>query len=1044
MKKDSPVLKRLLLASLFFLLIFHQNLFAQKSTDHVVEGIVSNEKGEPLQGVVVHEQNTNENVVTDASGKFKIPVSRANTILVITHTGYSEKLVAVDKNAGNLNIALSVFTKELDEVVVVGYNTVKRKDVTGAVSGIGQAEIKSRPVDNALQAMQGKVAGVDISTNERPGTIGDINIRGVRSLTASNSPLFVVDGIPLITGGIENINPSDIESIDVLKDASATAIYGSRGANGVVIVTTKQGKAGKATLSLNSSVTFENLQDNQKMYNAADFITFRRWAYYYTGLNSTTGISTYPRGDQPDEAFDKTYFSATADPYAWANIEKGWASGTWDGSKVATTDWRGMVTQQGITANNTISVSGGTDKIKAYGSFGYLNNTGTIHGQSFERYTARANIDIAATKWFSLGTNININYNKQQYGQSGIGVSTVGSPSGGLYESARGVYPYAVPYDSAGNRISFPGGDNAIKTIVDEWKYNIDERTTLRAFGSIYAQVNFGSISPVLEGLKYRLNFGPDLSYYSDGNFIDANSVANGGSSSYASLKKVNTYSYTLDNLLYYDRTIGQHTFGVTLLASQTAFTMDTSIITGNGIPLSSQRWNSLSSGTVTGQLSTGTGIIQQQLLSYMARLNYSFEDKYLLTISARQDGSSVFAEGYKHSWFPSAALAWRISKERFMNVSWVNDLKLRIGAGVTGNSAVSPYQTQGGITSLFYPFYTASAAGSIPSTVFANKALGWEKTTQYNLGIDYSLFNRRVSGSVDVYTSSTSDLLLKANIPTTTGFTTTFENIGKTANKGVDISVTTVNVQTKNITWTTTINASWQKDHIVSLSNGTSADISNLWFPGQPLGVIYGYKALGLWHVGDSTGYKAFNANGNGFTPGNVKVEDINSDNKIDPNNDRQIIGFTRPRWIVGMTNTINYKGLELSFFLYGRLHYMYSYGGEAEAARTVTRVIDYYNENNTGAYFQKPIFNAGGAPLDPYYASLGYLQASFIKIRNISLGYNLAGKSLVAKGISNLKVYVQMTNPGMLFSKIKFRDMDVVSPTWNRGVTVGFNASF
>jgi len=1044
MKKNNPVLKRLLFASLFFLLIFHQNLFAQKTAGHIVEGIVSNEKGEPLQGVVIHEQNTNENVVTDASGKFRIAVTRPSAILVVTHTGYSEKLVPVTAQSGTVNIALSIFTKQLDEVVVVGYNTVKRKDVTGAVSGISQEEIKSRPVDNALEAMQGKVAGVDISSNERPGTVGDINIRGVRSLTASNSPLFVVDGIPLITGGIENINPSDIESIDVLKDASATAIYGSRGANGVVIVTTKQGKAGKATLSLNSSVTFENLQDDEKMFNAPDFITFRRWAYYYAGLNTTTGISTYPRGDQPDEAFDKTFFSATADPYAWANIEQGWAGGTWDPSKVKTTDWRGKVTQQGITSNNTISVSGGTDKIKAYGSFGYLNNTGTIHGQSFERYTARANVDIAATKWFSLGTNININYNKQEYGQSAIGVSTVGTPSGGLYESARGVYPYAVPYDSAGNRILFPGGDNAVKTIVDEWKYNIDERTTLRAFGSIYAQVNFGSISPVLQGLRYRLNFGPDLSYYSDGNYIDKNSVANGGSSSYASLKKVNTYSYTLDNLLYYDKTIGQHTFGVTLLASQTAYTMDTSIITGNGVPLSSQLWNSLSSGTVTGQLSTGTGIIQQQLLSYMARLNYSYRDKYLLTVSARQDGSSVLAEGHKYSWFPSAALAWRISKESFMKTSWVNDLKLRVGLGVTGNSAVAPYQTQGGVTSLFYPFYTSSSAGSILNSVFANRNLGWEKTTQYNIGLDYILFDRRVSGSIDVYTSKTSDLLLKANIPTTTGYTTTYENIGKTANKGIDISVTTLNINTKHLTWTTTLNASWQKDHIVSLSNGTQPDISNLWFPGQPLNVIYGYKALGLWHTTDDAAIKAFNANGNKFSPGNVRIADLNGDNKIDANNDRQIIGWTRPRWVVGMTNTINYKGVELSFFLYGRLNYLYNYGGEAEAARYVTRQVNYYNENNTNADIQKPIFNAGGAPVDPYYAALGYLKASFIKIRNISLGYNFAGKKLENKGISNLKVYVQMTNPGMLFSKIKFRDMDVVSPTWNRGVTVGFNASF
>src|SRR6185437_3622634 len=255
-----------------------------------------------------------------------------------------------------------------------------------------------------------------------------------------------------------------------------------------------------------------------------------------------------------------------------------------------------------------------------------------------------------------------------------------------------------------------------------------------------------------------------------------------------------------------------------------------------------------------------------------------------------------------------------------------------------------------------------------------------------------------------------------------TTGNTTTYENIGKTANKGIDISVTTLNINTKHLTWTTTLNASWQKDHIVSLSNGTQPDISNLWFPGQPLNVIYGYKALGLWHTTDDAAIKAFNANGNKFSPGNVRIADLNGDNKIDANNDRQIIGWTRPRWVVGMTNTINYKVVELSFFLYGRLNYLYNYGGEAEAARYVTRQVNYYNENNTNADIQKPIFNAGGAPVDPYYAALGYLKASFIKIRNISLGYNFAGKKLENKGISNLKVYVQMTNPGMLFYKIKF----------------------
>jgi TonB-dependent starch-binding outer membrane protein SusC len=1039
MKKKTAYLRNALLISF----LVHFAIFSFAQNNFPVTGKVTDNAGKPVEGVTVQVKGTAITTATKQDGTFSISAPSGSSVLVFSSIGFTVKEVPID-NKGEVNLALTTADNSMDQVVVIGYGTVKRRDVTGAVASINEKDIKSRPVDNALQAMQGKIAGVDIGSNERPGTLPSINIRGVRSLAASNSPLFVVDGIPLITGGIDNINPLDIESIDILKDASATAIYGSRGANGVVIITTKQAKAGKVTLSINSSATLNQLVDNTEMFNAGEFIAFRRWAYYYAGLNPTTGVSTYPRGDQPDINRDKTYFSATADPYAWANIAQGWASGTWDPSKVQTTDWTGLVKQRSITTDNILSVSGGTDKIKAYGSFGYLNNRGTIKGQSYERYTARINLDIAATKWFSLGSNINVSYGKQEYGQSTSGVSTVGTPQSGLYESARGIFPFAVPFDSAGNRISFPGGDNAIKTVVDEWKYNIDERVTLRTFGSLYAQVNFGSIAPVLRGLKYRMNFGPDLSYYRDGVYIDKNSVANGGSSSYASLTKTTTYSFTLDNLLYYDKTFGGHSFGLTLLQSATRYTRDTSVITGLGIPLSSQLWNSLSSGTVTGQLSTGTGLIKQQLLSYMARLNYSFKDKYLLTVSAREDGSSVLAEGHKYSWFPSAALAWRISKERFMNVNWINDLKLRIGVGVTGNSAIAPYATQGAITSLFYPFYTSSTPGSIPNTVLANQELGWEKTTQYNVGTDFSIFNGRVFGSIDAYKSNTSDLLLQRSIPTVTGFTTTFANIGETANNGVDITISTVNIRQKNLSWTTTLNAAWQKEHIVTLANGKQDDISNTWFIGQPIGVIYGYKALGLWQTKDASQMQAFNANGNSFSAGNVRVEDVNGDQKIDANHDRQIIGWTRPRWVIGMTNEINYKQWNLSIFLYGRLHYMYNYGGETAPARYVTRKINYYTENNTNADFQKPIFNAGGAPGDVYYTSLGYLNASFIKIRNISLGYTLPAKLLEKNGISGLRIYFQVANPGMLYSQIKFRDMDVVSPTWNRGYTLGINASF
>ncbi|NCI45296.1 SusC/RagA family TonB-linked outer membrane protein [Sediminibacterium soli] len=1036
MKKRCPLPQRMFFACVFLLTISQLSLYAQKPASRIVDGVVSNEKGEALQGVVVEVKNSNTRTLTDRAGKFSIAVAGGkNAELVLTYTGYADKEVKLTESSSNLNLVLSPDTKALDDIVVVGYAAVKKKDVTGSVAGISQTDIRSRPVANALQAMQGKVAGVDITSNERPGQVGSITIRGVRSLTASNSPLFVVDGIPLMTGGIDNINPNDIESIDILKDASATAIYGSRGANGVVIVSTKQGKAGKAVLSLNSSVTMENLRDKAPIMNASDYITFRRWAYYYSNP------ALYPRGDQPNITNDQKIFLATSDPSAWSNIARGWAGGTWDGSKVMTTDWGAMVKQTGITTDQTISVSGGSDKIKAYASFGYLNNKGTAHGQQFTRYSAKSSVDINPTNWFSMGSNINVSYSVQEFGQSTTGATTVSSSSG-IYESSRALFRYAVPYDSLGNRIQYPGGDVAFKTVADEWNFTQDQRVTLRAFGSLYAQVNLGSLIPALKGLRYRLNFGPDFSYFRDGIYVDGQSVISSGAN-FASLSKNQTFSYTLDNLLYYDRVFNKHSVGLTLLQSVTKYNFEASAIAANGIPFSSQKWNALTQANIpSASLSSySSSLTEKQLLSYMARLNYGFTDKYLLTVSARLDGASQLAEGHKYSLFPSAALAWRVNRENFMRqVSWINDLKLRLGAGVTGNSAIDPYATKGAVTPLFYPFVTNITSGSLPSSVLANQSLGWEKTTQYNLGIDFSLFNRRVSGTIDAYTSDTKELLMQRSIPTVTGYSTTYANIGQTANKGVDFSLSTINISNRNFQWATTLNVTWQKSRIVSLSNGKQNDINNNWFIGQPIGVIYGYQSAGLWR--DSVEMNKFNANGSNFTPGNIRPVDQNGDYKIDANNDRVIIGNTRPTWVVGMTNSFSYKGFELSVFLYGRLGYMFSTGGEAQVGRSNQRQIDYYTELNKNSEWQKPIYTT--ATGDLYTASLGYRNASFIKIRNISMAYTFTGNALKKMGMSSLRAYFQVANPGMLFSKIKWLDMDINSASYNRGFTFGINAGF
>jgi TonB-linked SusC/RagA family outer membrane protein len=1033
--------KKFLRKNFAILLIFLISSFSIQAQSFSVSGTVTDDAGKALAGATVFEKGTKNSAVTNQAGTFTLNVSSAKAKLVISFVGHEEQEIAVN-NKAQLSVSLKSTNESLTDVVVIGYATVKKKDVTGAVAGINQKDIRSRPVDNALQAMQGKVAGVDITSNERPGQVGSINIRGVRSLTASNTPLFVVDGIPLTTGGIEYLNPNDIESIDVLKDASATAIFGSRGANGVVIVTTKQGKAGKVQLNFYNSVTFETIKDWAPIMDASEYLDFRRWAIYYSNPSGR------PRGDAPTYANDSLIFNGQTDPSAWANIKKGWAGSTWDGSKVGNTDWNGMASQTGITSDNTISVSGGTKNIKAYASFGYLNNKGTSIGQKFSRYSGKASVDIQATDWFNMGLNVNLSHSTQQFGQSNSVIgSFIGSPATSIYESARRLFKWAVPYTSTGVRIIEPGGDVAIKTIIDEEKYTQDQRVTLRAFGSLYAQLDFGKIHPVLKGLKYRFNFGPDFSNYTNGVYIDGLSVASSGING-ASLQEAKTFSWTLDNLVYYDKAIKNHTFGLTLLQSATKFRQDPiNTIRGTGIPIASQKWYALNSATLPATnltITQNSDLIKRQLVSYMARLNYGFADKYLLTLSVRSDGASqLFDDGSKFSLFPSAAIAWRINKEKFMqNVSWVKDLKIRIGGGVTGNSAIDAYATKGRTVALFYPFGGSVTSSSLPSGTLANSALDWEKTTQYNLGVDFSIFKSKISGSIDVYTSKTKDLLMARNIPTVTGYITTFQNVGETANKGIDININTINITTKNLQWISTFNIAWQKDKIVNLANGKQDDINNNWFIGQPVGVIYGFASNGMWQNADAATLAKFALNGNTFTPGQVRPIDQNGDNKIDANNDRTIIGNTRPRWVVGMTNGFTYKGFELSVFIYGRLNYLFNTGGEAQTARGNQRQIDYWTENNQDAEYQKPFYSVASG--DAYSPSLGYKKASFLKIRNISASYNLPASLVKSMHMSNLRVYFQAANLGMLFSKIKFMDMDNESLFSNRGFTLGINAGF
>ncbi len=1017
--------KIILLLGIMMFTVLNSFSYAQEKE---ITGSVKDISGVPLPGVNVIIKGTTNGVSTDFDGNFTLN-AKAGDVLVVSFLGMRTVEVTVDSN-NSYDVVMEEDTAQLDEVVVVGYGTQRRSDVTGALVSVSAEEITSRPVNNATEALQGKAAGVDITSNQRPGEVGDVRIRGVRSLTASNSPLFVLDGIPLPGAGISFLNPQDIESVDILKDASATAIYGSRGANGVVLITTKKGKAGRLAINFDTSLTSEKIHEFAPLMNAGEYVEYRRWAKYNNG-------ESLVRGDQPTQANDAAIF--TGDDVAWANILRGWEGGTWDGSKLISTDWTDFVSRTGITTQNTLSVSGGTEKIKAYGSFGYVDNKGTTKGQSYKRYSANVNVDITPTDWFSFGANITAGHFTQEYGQSTSGNVGV-SVRSALYESARTIFQYTLPYDDEGNRIEYPGGDIAVKTIIGEDKLSQDQRVLTRVFGSFYGQLDFGAIVPVLEGLKYRVNFGPDIRNNREGIFLDATSVIRNGSA-YAALNKAQRVTYTLDHLVYYNKTIDKHDFGLTLLMSQTQSEEETSDMSASNIPFSTQKWNALDA--VASLDSWDSGIVQSALNSYMARLNYAFDNKYLLTVSGRYDGASQLAEGNKWAFFPSAALGWRIDKEDFMGgVDWINNLKLRLGFGSTGNSAIDPYSTKGRLDALYYPIGSTAFPGQQNVSTLANLDLGWEKTTQYNVGIDFAVLQSRIYGSLDVYTSNTTDLLLQKSIPTITGFTSTFANIGETKSKGVDLTLNSRNFSTKDFEWTTNLNLTYQDNEIVSLANGKEDDLVNLWFIGKSQDVIYDYEAAGIWQESDAAEMALFNANGHTFTAGNVRPVDQNGDHIIDANNDRVIIGSEIPKYVVGLTNTFTYKDFELSVFLYGRMGYKYNAGGEGLVGRYNQREVDYWTDTDPNSDYQKPIYSAGFG--DQYYRSLGYENGSFLKIRNISLGYNLPEKIASNLGVSKLRLYVQLINPGFVFNKVPWIDLDVRDHYSNRSFVSGMNIQF
>ena len=1033
------------------------SMFAQK---HVVTGTVVDQNGEPMVAVTVMEKGTSNGTITNFDGVFSLSVAN-NATLSVSFVGFKTQETSTTGKS-NVRIVLREDNEQLDEIVVVGYGTMKKSDLTGAITRVGEKELQSRPVNNAFEALQGKAAGVDITTNERPGQIGSIRIRGERSLNGGNSPLYVVDGVPLMSAsGIETLNPRDIESIDILKDASATAIYGSRGANGVVIVTTKQGQSGKMAIDYTGTLTVSNIIDRSPSMSAADFIQFSRWAKH------NADPSAYADPMKPTQAEDAALFGETAslDPTFYNNVMSGWSGNTWDASKVKNTNWTDYVTQTALSQEHTLAVSGGTEKMKAYASFGYLNNKGTQKGQWYERYTGKVNVNIQPTKWFTLQASINGTWSEMDYGMSTF-QGRSGSVPDAIYGTAKTIFNYALPYDENGDRIINPGGQSTVYNIMEEWNHSTQKSQSFRALGNFSGTIDFGEILQPLKGLRYKLAFGPDFRHWREGAYVDGFSThkinSNGTEgNNYSRLQNRRDFSWTLDNMIMFDRTFAEkHKVGVTLLQTASKWNIENSSMSANKIEKDSYLWNAFNTVDVTNAdqaVSIGSGLVERQLESYMIRLNYGFNDRYLITASGRWDGASQLADGHKWDFFPSTALAWRASEEEFIkNIDWISNLKVRVGVGVTGNAAVSPYETKGDITSIFLPFngmgnvigYTTNEPYYTNSQLaMANPELGWEKTTQWNLGLDFGFLNSRIWGSLEFYWSRTNDVIMQTNIPTLTGFPFTYANVGKTKNHGVEITLNALPVKLSNgFKWETSFNAAYQKDEIVELAYGKNDMPDNSLFIGESLSVFYGFGNKGIWQdtAEDKAEMAKWAEKGYNFRPGNVRPEDVNGDYEMTIE-DRKVLGNRNPKWTLGWTNTFSFKGIELGISMFGRLGYMFSTGGEPLTATANQREVDYWTPYNTGAEYQMPIYaQSTSGSGDNYSSLLGFKKASFIKVRNISLGYNLPKNIIKPIGLTHVKAYAQVINPFSLKQSIDGFDLDTGRTYFNRSFVFGLEVGF
>jgi TonB-linked SusC/RagA family outer membrane protein len=1014
----------------------------------VATGRVSDSKNLPMAGVNVVVKGTTTGVLTTPDGKFSISVPTGAT-LSFSFIGYETQDVAVGDQT-SIEVTLTESSIGLDEVVVIGYGTVKKKDVTGSVSSVRAVELMANSPTTIQVALQGKSAGVLIAGGNSVNSTPTIRIRGNRSISATNDPLFVIDGIP-VTGGMETVNPNDVESVEILKDASATAIYGSRGANGVILVSTKKGQAGKVTVEYEGYTSVGKLNRFRRVRNAAEYADFVRDAnrsYTYDGVGgySLSATSLYGSVD-PALNYDlqMPYFTQDPSGYVLESLKQGWVDGVWTPSAVRDFNWQmAGYRDQAVSQNHTLSIRGGSENTKVFVSGSYMNLTG-IQVQSYrKRYTLRMNLDQKLGKLITMGGNVNFSYINSY---NGIGISSIWTPLGN---------PFYSPGGSGNNGVGGDPtkvGDPTLGIIPNptgellqtnpffdfEGRKGNDKNNRLNA--NLYVEVN------LYKGLTYRANFGTDLAIGQSQGFASKYSTTTALGDPRANQNISLSRGYTFENILSYNKTIKSHSLGATFVQSIQQSVSEPVSASGIALPIEEQIWYAL--GTA-GTQSVSSSYTQWNMMSWMGRVNYGFKGKYLFTGSLRYDGSSRLAEGQKWVAFPSAALAWRISDETFIkNLDVISNLKLRVGYGVTGNSAINPYQTVGSISSSRYTWgKTTGILGYSPASL-SNSLLTWERTGQYNAGLDFGILKERISGSIDVYKQDTYDLLMSRSLPRVSGFGSIMQNIGQTQNSGLEISLRTVNLQTTKFSWTTDLQYAANREKIVKLASGLAIDLGNLWFVGEPISTYYDFVAAPfVWGFSqaDMEEMAKFNANGSNFKPGDLRLVDLNGDYKIDAANDRQIRGSRMPKWTMSMANTLQYGPFDLYAFMNAMVGQTISWDpGVGYAARYNTVYVNYWTPTNTNTKWLQP---HQGMEMPSNVSAMNYWDGDFLKINDITLGYTLPNNLTRKAGIQRARFYAKVQNP-FLFTKFEGNDPEGFVANAGDGATMitymfGINLTF